>query len=455
MEKSLQQYLDLYTAHKDLLAAKSASGFNTLREEAFKSLSTFGLPRKGSENYEITDLDAMLAPDFGLNLARIPLDVNPLEGFRCGIPHLSPALFFMLSDIWAESDGARSILPDGVTVGPLSARLADPDPLYGALADLANPIVALNTMLVQEGLYLHVGRGVRVEKPIQLVNLLEALAPMMALRRLLIVVEDDAEVKFVSCSHASSSSVELASVSVAEIYAGRNSRIDFCDLEESGPAARRLSALYLRQQEGSDCRVESFTLHNGQTRNEYHCSFEGEHAALSLCGLAIEGGESLVDSYSHIRHNSRNCHTQELFKYIADDKAKAAFIGLVYVAPGASGTEAYQSNRNLVGSDTARIFSKPQLEIYNDDVKCSHGSATGQLDAMQMFYLRSRGLDEAEARLMLKQAFMADVLDDVRLPLLRDRLRALVERRLSGHDDTCGSCEICGATDNITTRQQL
>lgn len=443
---ALKQYIDLYRSHADLIVRHSAGGFNALRSGACASLEELGLPAKGSENYEVTDLGAMLAPDYGINVARVPVDMNPLDGFRCGIPHLSSALFFMLGDRWAESAGGRQSLPEGVEVGPLS-RFLSPEGMaagfYGSIADLANPIVALNTMLVQEGMYLRVRKGVRLERPLQLVNLLEGAVPMMAFRRLLIVLEEDSEARLLTCCHTSASDSPLAGVSVAEIFVGRNARLDFYDMEESGPMSRRLTATYLRQEEGSDVLMENFTLHNGMTRNEYHCRFAGRHATLKLCGLAIEGRDSVLDNYSRISHDCPDCTTEELFKYIVDDEARGAFDGMIYVAPGATGTQAYQSNRNLVGSERASMFTKPSLEIYNDDVKCSHGSATGQLDPMQLFYLRSRGLSEEEARFLLRQAFMADVTDSVRLPILKDRLHSLVERRLSGEDATCGDCEIC------------
>lgn len=444
MDNSLQQYLDLYSGHKDLLCSHSSEGFNRLRDKAYDSLRATGLPEKGKENYEVSDIPAMLAPDFGINIARIPLDVNPREGFRCGLPQLSSSLFFMLDDRWAESKGARQNLPEGVEVGPLSSYMEKgADEYYGTIADLANPVVALNTMLVQEGMYIRIKEGTKVERPLQLISLLENTMPLMALRRLLIIVEKDAEVKFLACSHTAACTIPMASVSVAEIFVGENATLDFYDMEESGETTRRLTSLYLRQEKGSDVLIESFTLHNGQTRNEFNCTFAGPEARLRLFGLGIQGGGNVLDNYSLIRHDSPRCHTEELFKYIVDDQAKGAFTGLIYVAPGAVKTEAYQSNRNIVGSDEARMFSKPQLEIYNDDVKCSHGSATGQLDAMQLFYLRSRGLDEQEARFLLKQAFMADVIEGVRLPILRDRLHSLVEKRLSGHDMSCGDCEGC------------
>ena len=450
MDNSLQQFLDLYKEHKDLLKDKSAPGFNTLRDEAFYNLSVTGLPKKGSENYEVVDIPEMLSPDYGLNIARIPLDVNVAEGFKCGLPHLSSSLFFTLNDFWAESKGARNMLPDGVEIGPLSSFMGEGGEaldFYGKLADLTNPLVAFNTMLGQEGVFIRVRENVKVERPLQIVNLLENTMPLLAMRRLVIVLEKGAEIKLLTCDHSPSADLPMASVSVAEVFVAEKARLDFYDMEESGPNTNRLFALYLSQEKGSDVLLDNFTLHNGNTRNEYHCAFNAPGASLRLYGLGIESRVSVLDNYSHIRHCAGDCHTEELFKYIVEDEARGAFTGRIYVAPGASKTEAYQSNRNLVSSDKARMFSKPQLEIYNDDVKCSHGSATGQLDAMQLFYMRSRGLSDQEARLLLKQAFMADVIDGVRLPILRDRLHSLIERRFTGNDIACGDCDICNPAE--------
>lgn len=445
MNDSLQQYLSLYKEHGDLLRRHAPEAMNRLREEALRSLELQGLPKKGSENYEITDLPAMLAPDYGLNLARIPLDVNIKDSLKCGIPHLTSNLFFMLNDQWGESKEARKTLPEGVEIGPLSDYLqkdADAADRYGKIADMANPIVALNTLLCQQGLFLKIKKGTKLKRPLQLIEILDNAMPLMAVRRLLIIAEEESEGQLLVCDHTASRDVDICGLSVIEIYVAKNARFDLYGMEESGSHTRRLSAMYLNQEEGSEVLIEGITLNNGQTRNEYHCDFKGEHCSLKLMGLGITDEDKSLDNFSRINHNHPNCRTEELFKYILDDDSKAAFTGRIYVAPGAFKTEAYQSNRNILGSEKARMYSKPQLEIYNDDVKCSHGSATGRIDAMQLFYLRSRGLDLDEAKLLLKQAFMADIVEAIKLPLLLDRVRRLIARRISGEDATCADCAV-------------
>lgn len=447
---ALKQYTDLYHSARAIIDTNSSPVLNARRDESCRALEEMRLPAPGSENYEHTDLQAMLAPDFGLNLAKLSIDINPAATFHCDVPDMQSALYLNFNDTLTAADAQRCVLPEGVIAGSLR-EIADRRPdlvekYYGHLAPLSNPLVALDTMLAQDGFFLHVAKGVKVEKPIQLVNILNNGAPLMAVRRILVVIEEDAEATLLTCDHTQNPEVDFLALQTVEIFAGRNSRLDYYDMEESTERTGRLSTLYLSQEEGSNVLIDGITLFNGVTRNEYHTVFRGEHSTLRLLGMGIEDRHRSMETYSYIDHQVGHCNTDELMKFVVDDEAKASFAGRIHVAPGAVKTEAYQSNRNIVGCDTARMFSKPQLEIYNDDVKCSHGTAIGQLDQLQLFYLRTRGLDEATARLLLKQAFMADVIDGVRLESLRDRLRLLVERRFAGASSACSSClKDCGA----------
>lgn len=445
---ALKQYLDLFDKHHDLIDANGAAPLNALRPAALQMLKDMKLPKEGADNYENCDLGEMFAPDYGLNIAKLDIDVNPQATFRCDVPMLSTSLFMLVNDTFAATAGAFESIPEGVEVGSLRKFAADhPGQIaeyYGKLADLKNPIVALNTLLAQDGFYLRVKKGVKVEKPIQLVNILENGMPLMAVRRLLIIVEDDAEATLLVCDHTQNPDLKFLSLETVEIHVGNNASFDYYNLEESTEKTSRVSALYLCQDAGSHVSIDGLTLFNGTTRNEYYTSFNGEDAELHLYGMGIEDAHRKVSTYSRIDHSSPRCASNELFKFTLDDEAKGAFTGRIYVAPGAVKTEAYQSNRNLVGSNEAQMTSRPELEIYNDDVKCSHGTAIGQLDEMQMFYMRTRGLDEATARLLLKQAFMADIIDRIRVEALRDRLRLMTERRFAGESSACASCSRCG-----------
>lgn len=446
MSNPLKQYTDLWRGHHDLLESHSAAVLNALRPCALEALERNGgkLPHLGSENYRLTDLEALLAPDYGLNLARVNMDANPAAAFHCDVPAVSTDMCFLINDSFAKTDRALTDLPADVCVGSLR-QMAGRYPYvvekyYGAVADMQNPLVALNTLLAQDGMLVYVPRGKQLRRPLQLVSLLSAGAPLMAVRRLLIVLEDDAEARMLVCDHTQTDNIGFLSLQTVEIVLGRNARLDLYDLEESSPLTSRLNTLYARQEAGSRLLVNGMTLYNGFTRNEYSIRLDGENAETHLLGMGIADARRCIDTLTLIDHAVPRCRSNEMFKFSADDDARCSFAGRILVRPGAHHTDSYQSNRNLLGSSDARIYSKPQLEIYNDDVKCSHGSATGQLDERQLFYMRTRGVDEKTARLLLKQAFMADIVDSVELPGLRERLHLLVERRFSGEPAACASC---------------
>lgn len=444
MNNVIGQYLDLYYHNRQELESHCSALLNSSRQKAADSLAALTLPEQGSENYEITSLEDILAPDYGVNIRRFRSDINPAKSFHCGVPRLSTSLFMMVNDSYAEIEKSRNGLPDGLTVGGLNRISAENPsllaPYYAKIASPGNPLVALDTMLVQDGFVIHVAKGVKVEKPLQLINILAGSMPMMVIRRILIVAEDDAEVTLLTCDHTQTENIQLLNLQTVEIYAGKNAKISLYELEESSADTRRLSTLYLHQEEDSSILINGMTLYNGHTRNEYYTKFTGRNSELSLSGMGIADRSRVIDTFTRVEHEAGHCHTDELFKFVLDDSAKGAFTGMIKVFEGAVKTEAYQASRNIVGSDSARMFSKPQLEIYNDDVKCSHGSAIGQLDEMQLFYMRTRGLDEATAKLLLKQAFLADVIDRVGLSALRDRLTHLVAMRFAGADSACSSC---------------
>lgn len=440
---ALNQYIELFKDNSDLIDRHSATPINALRKDALQSLLSRPLPKADSDNYENCDLNSMLLPDYGMNLAKINIDVNLRNTFRCDVPTLSTRLSMLVNDTYAKSAGDWN-LPEGVEVSSLrEVAIKNPNLIsryYGKSADIGNPMVALDTLFAQDGYFLHVKEGVKLSAPLQLVNILESSVPLMAVRRLLIIVENDAEAKLLVCDHTQNPEVDFLNLETVEIFIGKNASFDYYSLEESSPKTTRISTLYLEQDSGSKVSIDGLTLFNGKTRNEYYCRFTGENAELKLYGLAIEDESREISTYTRISHDVPQCKSDELFKYTVDDQSSASFTGRIYVDYGANGTEAYQANRNIVGSDSAKIKSRPELEIYNDDVKCSHGSAIGQLDPMQLFYMRTRGLDENDAKLLLKQAFMADVIENIGIPSLRDKLHIMIERRFAGEKSACRNC---------------
>ncbi|MBO4944222.1 MAG: Fe-S cluster assembly protein SufD [Muribaculaceae bacterium] len=441
--RHLTQYAELYSGNAATIDANSAPALNRLRPEALRVVNSVLLPARGQEDYERTSLPEMFAPDYGVNINRLNVTADVAAAFHCGVPSMSTSLVVTVNDTVHLSKGLDR-LPEGVTVESLrGAALANPEwiaSVYATVADMSHPEVALNTLLAQDGILIHISRGVKLSKPLQIVNLMTGTTPVMAVRRVLIVVDEDAEGQLLVCDHSSGEVPQSLASVVTEVIVGRNARFDIYDIEESASTSNRCAATFVRQMGGSSLHIDSITLTNGATRNDFHLKVDGEHCHTFVGGMAIGSGRQHIDNHTSLVHAFPRCTSRQLFKYVLSDDSDGAFEGSIYVAPGAVHTESYQNNRNILASVGARMHSKPQLEIYCDDVKCSHGSATGQLDQEALFYMRSRGIPEREARTMLMQAFMADVIDGVRMDGLNDRLRHLVERRLSGGADKCGDC---------------
>lgn len=443
---ALKQYLDLYNEHRGIIHAHSPAALNALRPAALEALAQARLPRKGSEDYEATDMESLFAPDYGLNITRLTYDIDPAESFRCDVPNLSTCLFHTFNDVPHISATSRHNL-DGAIVETLTeAATAHPQVLekhLGRLAAGGDATAQLNTLLAQDGLLIYVPQGVKTSKPIQLLNILSAAAPTMAVRRLLIVADDDAALRVLACDHTQGSDTQVMNLQVVEIVAGRNATIDFYDLEEAGSTTTRVSSIFVEQHEGSSVLIDGITLMNGTTRNNYHVEVVGEHASTHLLGMTIAGDRQHVDSLTRVNHRKPRCTSNQMFKYVLNDNAVGAFAGKVYIQENCPRVEAYQGNRNLCASPTAKMYTKPQLEIYTDDVKASHGTAIGQLDQEALYYMRTRGIGFDTARRLLMQAFMTDVIDGVRLDVLRDRLHYLVEKRFDGSLAACTGCAIC------------
>lgn len=451
-DNSLRQYLELYDANRHTIDnGCGAPLLNRMRDEARAALEGTRLPRRGDEGYERTSPADMLAPDFGLNIARIPMPVDVTASFRCDIPAVSTMMGFVVNDMFVPSRTLAERLPEGVRFMSLAQaarqypELVEP---YIGLGTGSSTAARLNTLLLQDGVLLHIGRGVKLQKPLQLVNIFSASIDLMAVRRLLIVAEEDSEAQLLVCDHTQDRERRYMSLQMIQIHVADRASFELYDLEESSPQTSRLSTLYAEQGNDSSLTVNGSTLSGGITRNEYSLDLRGRGSRTMLAGMAVATADQTVDNCSVVTHHNSHCHSDQLFKYVLDDRSSGAFEGSIVVKEGAVLTEAYQSNRNLLASADARMHTRPQLEIYCDDVKCSHGSATGQLDQQALFYMRTRGIPEHEARVMLMQAFMADVIDTVRPEGLRDRLRILVERRFHGRSSA--TCADCGATHNTT-----
>jgi Fe-S cluster assembly protein SufD len=403
--KSELQYIELYREAGELIKGKSCAVMNAVRDEAFEAFVSSGFPTRKVERYKYTDVDAAFAPNYGISLS--PLTVNP------------SAYIYNIKD------------------API-----DVAPYYHQVADADDAITALNTALVHDALLVYVPKNTKVDDPIVVDNWLRGTAATMMNRRVLIVMEQGSDATIIINDHAADKQ-RFLTTQVIEVYCHDNAHLDLYEIEETTPLCSRFCNVYIH--EGRDCSVKhnSITLFNGQTRNLCDVYLRGENSEVTLNGCAIGSGSQRIDNNTLIRHEVPNCTSNELYKYVVDDKSVGAFAGKILVEKDAQKTSSQETNANLCASSDARMYTQPMLEIYADDVKCAHGSTVGVMDESALFYMRQRGIPEAEARTLLKNAFMGQVIDQIKFEPLRQKLYVKVEKRFRGELDKCEDCRLC------------
>ena len=439
---SEQQYIELYEQCREIIWQHGSSVMNAERDAAFRRFKAEGFPSKKVERYKYTDMQELFAPDYGLNLKRLDIPVNPYDAFRCDVPNLSTWLYFVVNDAFytKREEVKMPKLPEGVIIGSLKEHA---NQAYNQLAARDKDAVTdLNTMLAQDGLYVFVPRGVVLDRAVQVINILRSDVDLMVNRRVLIVLEEGAELKMLFCDHAADDRRFLAT-QVIEAYVGENASLDLYCLEETHYKNVRVSNVYIEQQANSRVNHNVITLHNGITRNKLDLHFSGPGAECQCYGCVIADKQQHVDNNTLITHHVPHCTSNELYKYVLDNAAVGAFAGRVLVEHGAQQTVSQMTNQNLTATHDARMFTQPMLEIYADDVKCAHGSTVGQLNDAALFYMQQRGISQREAKLLLQNAFINEVIDKMQLEPLRDRLHYLVEKRFRGELNKCEGCKLC------------
>ena len=458
---SEKQYIELYKQARQMIFDHAPESMNVVRDQAFEDFRKQGFPTKKVERYKYTDIQKLFEPDYGVNLNRLRIPVDPYEAFHCDVPNLSTSLFFVVNDMFYRGEEqevrgkrittANMHLPEGVIIGSMRDYPELVAKYYAKQAKTSEDgITALNTMLAQDGMLVYVPKNTKVDRAIQVINILKAtpqnaqrvVPDLMVNRRVLIVLETGAEIKMLFCDHAADDRNFLAT-QVIEAYVGENASLDLYCLEETHHKNVRVSNVYIDQQANSRVNHNVITLHNGITRNRLDLTFSGEGAECHCYGCVIADKQQHVDNNTLITHKVPHCTSNELYKYVLDDKAVGAFAGRVLVEHGAQQTTSQMTNQNLTATKEARMYTQPMLEIYADDVKCAHGSTVGQLNDAALFYMRQRGISLQEAKLLLQNAFINEVIDKMQLEPLRDRLHYLVEKRFRGELNKCTGCKLC------------
>ena len=400
----------------------------SLRQKAIEHFADAGFPTTKDEEWAFTNIGPLTRINFELAASSSAPAV--LDDYRYGLN----GLVF----VDGHFASAHSHL-NGLSAGVRVERLGDAIALNGdlvseslgrAAATEDEAFTALNTAFLQDGAVVYLPRGAVVEQPIHLLFVSTGQrANVVSHPRVLVVAEANTQATLVQ-SYVGLESEPYLTNSVSEFFVGPNAVLDHYRVQRESAAAFHIAATHVREERAAQFRSTAITLGGRLTRHHVHTALEGEGVDSTLNGLYIEDGAQHVDNHTLIEHAQPHCQSHEFYKGILGGRATGVFRGKIHVHQAAQKTDAYQANQNLLLSETAQINTKPQLEIYADDVKCSHGATIGQLDEDALFYLRSRGIGHQEAVRVLTRAFAGEVLDRVRVPALKNQLDRLVDHRL-------------------------
>ena len=425
----------------------AAAGDRLLREvqeAAREQFMQYGLPGKKDERYKYTDIPEIFERAYQPLLEAEHHDFRIEEIFRCDIPTLNTWVFTVLNGFYFEREDHLRELPGGVVAGGLQQALRErPDLVrpyldrYAAVS--TDGLAALNRTFAADGFFLYVPDNTVMEKPVQVINLIKSDRDVMVQPRSLVIIGKNAQGELLICDHALTDNRVLSNA-VKEFYVGENGSLGITRLQNEHNTMTDISHYFIHQERSSRVTTNMISLHGGMIRNNLDVRLNGEGAENHAYGLFLTDRTQHMDHSLFIDHAAPRCVSMQTYKGVLDDEATGAFEGKILVRPGAQKTEAYQVNKNILLNDRARMNTKPQLEIYADDVTCTHGATVGQLDEKALFYLRSRGIPEYEARMLMMYAFAHEVIREIRIEPLRDRIRELVDRRLRGELPRCHTC---------------
>jgi len=408
------------------------SPIHDIRTEAMKTFEAEGFPSKRQEDWKYTSLNSILKHDYSV----FPKHENALEfkDIKKYFIHDIDSYKIIFID-GKYSSHLSQTTHDGIDVCLMSAALTKPkyqliiENYFNKIAT-KDSLPSLNTAFSSEGAYIHIPKNKLVEKPIQIIHFSTGNeAALMLQLRNLIVVDENSHVQIIE-RHQSLTENPILTNSVTEIYANKRAIVDYYKIQNDNENASLIDNTFVNQKQESHAKVHTFSFGGKLIRNNLNFYQNGERIDSTMKGITIIGKKQHVDHNTLVHHIEPNCESHQDYKGIFDDSSTGVFNGKVLVDKLAQKTNAFQSNNNVLMSDKASINTKPQLEIFADDVKCSHGCTIGQLDESAMFYLRSRGIPEKEARALLMFAFSNNVLDSVKIPEIKNRITSIIAKKL-------------------------
>ncbi|TVQ12860.1 MAG: Fe-S cluster assembly protein SufD [Bacteroidetes bacterium] len=436
--------INLFRENFATIVASEPKAITALRQKAIEVVEANGFPDTHTENWRFTNLDPLFhAPyrfDFS-NQSR-PFDIDKI--FSCDVYDLDTFSITLLNGWYVYQNAPLTTLSNGTIIGSLAKAMEVYPELVekhlGTTANLHQPgLAALNTAFFQDGVFIYVPEGVEVEKPIQIINIIDSAEPLMIHPRHLVIQEQGSKLTLVHCDHSLTHNVSLTN-GLSETFLAKEATLDFYKIQNKGHNSAVIHNAFFKQKKQSNLSSHALILNGGFTKNIINVELEEPQCNTVLNGLYLVDSNQHVDNQLLVDHAAPNCQSEQLYKGILDDEATAVFSGKIMVRREAQKTLAYQNNKNILLTDEAKANAQPQLEIYADDVKCSHGATVGQLDPAALFYLRTRGLCERTARQLLMYAFAGEVVQRIAITPLRERIDQLVEKRLKGELSICDQC---------------
>ncbi len=427
-----QWYPYLYGQLKKRLNGHTKIPFKELRQSGMETFNRIGFPHQKQEEWRFTDISPISQKTFEPVLSPQLTHISKEDLDELIVDKNAPYLVF--ENGWFRKELSKlDGLPGDVTVHPLSDGHMD-DTLQTHIGRYVNMskdgFTALNTALFSDGAFIHIPKNTAVSAPIQLLYLNTAVVePTLQTIRNLVIMEENTQATILEMFGSQQVSTYFTNA-VSEISLANNAALQHYKIQNESRKAYHIATTKVHQERDSDYLFNGFDFGSRISRNEVQITVNGENAHTGLYGLYLANEAQLIDNHSVIDHARPHCNSDELFKGIIDDKAGAVFSGKIHVRQDAQKINANQSNQNLLLSDDATVDTKPQLEIFADDVKCSHGSTVGQLDKDALFYLRTRGIPERKARHIMIEAFAVEITDKLKNQGIRKVIKDIIESRL-------------------------
>lgn len=426
-----EKIVSSYVAFED--GVNVNSDIHEIRTEAFQNFEKLGFPTKKLEAWKYTSLNSILKEDYSLfpnkektiNLEEVKkFFIHDIDTYK--IVFIDGKYSSFLSETTHDQIDV-CLMSSALTKSKYKAVIEN----YFNKVAKQDHLTSLNTAFTKEGAYIHIPKNIEVEKPIQIINFSTgAQTATMFQPRNLIVVDQNSHIQIIE-RHQSLTEHPVLTNSVTEIFAGRHANIDYYKIQNDTTSASLVDNTYIEQNSKSVVSVHTFSFGGSMTRNNLNFYQKGEHIDSILKGITIIEGKQHVDHHTLVHHIEPNCESHQDYKGIFDERSTGVFNGKVIVEKEAQKTNAYQQNNNVLVSDRSTINAKPQLEIFADDVKCSHGCTIGQLDEQALFYMQQRGIPKKEARALLMYAFANTVLESVRIPEVKTRITQLIANKLN------------------------